>query len=49
MLLDHFNPMCRTPAQSSDFRVTLQNIAVLKKAEGSSRMRGRWELKPAYK
>jgi DNA excision repair protein ERCC-6 len=49
MLLDHFNPMCKTPKQSADFKFILQSIAIMRRPEGSSRMRGRWELKPEHK
>jgi DNA excision repair protein ERCC-6 len=48
MLVVHFNPMCRTPRETAEFKAMLDQVAVLKKGTGG-RMRGRWELREDFK
>ncbi|KAI3559508.1 SNF2 super family protein [Colletotrichum abscissum] len=47
MLVDHFNPYCKTPKQTDDFKSALDRVAVLGKTGGTGR--GTWTLKPAFK
>jgi DNA excision repair protein ERCC-6 len=47
-LVNHFNRMCQTPQQTSEFKHMLGQIASLEKGP-NSRMRGRWVLKQEFK
>ena len=47
-LVNHFNRMCKTTQQTSEFKHMLGEIARLEKA-ANSRMRGRWVLKEEFR
>lgn len=47
VLVDHFNPMCRTKKATDAFKVALN--AVAKMEQRGSTMRGVWSLRPDYK
>jgi DNA excision repair protein ERCC-6 len=47
-LVNHFDRMCRTPQQTTEFKHMLGEIAKLEKGD-NSRMRGRWVLKDEFK
>ncbi|EHL03554.1 P-loop containing nucleoside triphosphate hydrolase [Glarea lozoyensis ATCC 20868] len=48
MLVNHFNNMCKTPQQSTEFKHMLREIAVLEEGPGRM-MRAKWVLKPEFK
>lgn len=48
MLIVHFDHMCHTDVQRSEFKAVLKQVAVLKAGTGS-RARGKWFLKDEYK
>jgi DNA excision repair protein ERCC-6 len=48
MLVNHFNRMCTTTQQTTEFKHMLGEIATLEKG-ANSRMRGRWVLKDEFK
>jgi DNA excision repair protein ERCC-6 len=48
MLVNHFNNMCKTPQQSTEFKHMLREIAILEEGPGRM-MRAKWVLKPEFK
>lgn len=47
-LVNHFNPICKTPQQIAEFKHMLNEIAILKEP-GNNRLRGKWQLKDEFK
>lgn len=47
-LVNHFNRLCQTPKQTTDFKKMLEKVARLEISK-QSRVRGKWHLKDEYK